>query len=256
MLLSRKAKLVWIGTIATAAIVAITLGITLSPSSRSNEIAQGTSGSAGSIDDTTTGDVCPCFNGDDFDSAVTDITSGDPAFAFASTSSCTGEDSDGIKYSRDGHLLGFSVEKGYLMCTNMDMVHSIAQDEATACATLIVDKCAEHKDDLDAVAVVAPDVLAPKISCPCFAASSLDSVITAVLDGSLTLNADSCAETENGRTISYTVQEYYEYHSWGVGTFGSELSCQHADTIRPGISDEEYNACKTIVDDGCTKLEM
>ena len=375
MPLSRKAKLVWIGTIATAAIVAITLGITLSPSSRSTEIAKGTSGSAGSVDDTTTGDICPCFNGDDldnavtditsrdpafvfdsansctgedsdgirytqfspegyghlmgfgvrkgylecssadmvqiitegeaaacatlivdkcaehkddldaaavvspdvlapkpdvlapklacpcfssddFDSAVTDITSGDPAFAFDSANSCTGGDSDGIKYSRDGHLLGFSVEKGYLMCTNMDMVHSIAQDEATACATLIVDKCAEHKDDLDAVAVVAPDVLAPKISCPCFAASSLDSVITAVLDGSLTLNADSCAETENGRTISYTVQEYYEYHSWGVGTFGSELSCQHADTIRPGISDEEYNACKTIVDDGCTKLEM
>ena len=161
MLLSGKTKLVWIGTIATAAIVAITLGITLPPTtSISNEINIGTARSTGS-------------------------------------------------------------------------------------------------DNIDSPGEAYYD-LPPEISCPCFAASSLDSVITSVRDGSVTLNNGSCVETKYGKKISYTfdAQGYSEYGSWGVGTFDLDWTCQHADTIRPGLSDEEYNACKTIVDDACTELEM
>ena len=262
MPLSRKAKLVWIGTIATAAIVAITLGITLSPSSRSTEIAKGTSGSAGSVDDTTTGDICPCFNGDDLDNAVTDITSRDPAFVFDSANSCTGEDSDGIRYTQFspegyGHLMGFGVRKGYLECSSADMVQIITEGEAAACATLIVDKCAEHKDDLDAAAVVAPDapppkpdVLAPKLACPCFSSDDLDSAVTDITSGDPAFAFDSTNSCTGGDSdgIKYS----RDGDLMGFSVEESYLMCTDMDMVH-SITRDEVAACATLIVDECAE---
>ena len=205
MPLNRTHKLVWIGTFATAAIVAITLAVTLPPmTSRSNDI---------------------------------DIGAAGPAVPHPVLPGSTGDDDN---YSPD-----------------QDSPDQASPDKAWGQAS--PDKASPDQAFPDQA---SPDQvyhdLPPEISCPCFAASSLDSVITSVRDGSVTLNNGSCVETQYGKKISYAfgAHGYSEYHSWGVGTFGLDWTCQHADTIRPGLSDEEYNACKIIVDDACTELEM
>lgn len=271
--LSRTAKVVIVCGAATLVILATTLGVTLSPSRRDSNTASSNLGTSSTNSDTGGGDEpsdnepgpgseagsgsvpCPCFDGSDLDNAVTDIAKNSAGFVFHSEQTCVGGDFNGIRYSKEFggalYALGYGVAlDGESSCEDGDTMHLISQQEAESCSLLLDAKCEKHAGALEAAASAGKDAPA---TCPsqCFDSNSLDSVVASVLDGSLIVDT-SCDSASENVYISYGIQG--KYYAWGASSYSGELTCQHHDTMHLLESQDEWDACRAIVDSACAQI--
>jgi len=282
--LSRTAKVAIVcGAAALVVILATTLGVTLSPSRRNSNTSSSNLGTSSTNSDTTVGDEasdttsgsgseagpwsvpCPCFNEEDLDIAVAEITSNTAGFVFQSEQTCVGGNFNGIRYSQDVggalYALGYGVAlEGQISCEDADTMRDISQQQAESCSLLLDAKCDEHAVTLEAAASTEVDVSgedAPA-TCRCFNSGSLDSlaaVVASVLEGSLTLNNGSCDSTSANMSISYSIQgDYPEIYAWGAASFQGELSCQLDDILMTLKLQNEWDGCKAIVDNACAQI--
>lgn len=271
--LSRNWKIAIAVGVATIVILATTLGVVLPPArggtvsaatGTSQESATGASGASQDSSDPPTKSPtgspkplpCPCFNGDDLDIAVSDITNGTPGLNFDKADTCTTDKyRQSISYSLNYHMMGYDVDNsqpGESTCRSFDMVRIITPEEGAACSLIMNEKCAEHASALDEV----PDGLADgdvgTAECPCFDASSLE---TFMAGNNLPLEKGSCAAFGD---LYIAYGDGKSYYRWGVESAldGSELTCSHHDTFRILKLEVEWDACKRIVDDACAKINV
>jgi hypothetical protein len=202
---------------------------------------------------------CPCFDGEDLDKAMTDISSGGGGFEFDTDKICAGnEDFDGMPYT-EGKGLGFPMPLGYtfdlrspdeLTCTELDAIHIISSDEATSCKSIMDAKCAEYSATLNALPTSSSLVGLNTAACPCFTASELVTVLEDVTAGRIPLDESSCT-VDGELKISYG--SYPEYFAWGVGSFANKKTCIKDDMIHI-ITEDDWSACKGIVENSCALL--
>ena len=275
--LSRKSKLIVIAGVATVLTIAISVGIAVPTARRSSENSNINSASPGSSTDqdttvsTSTSEsseqaetvaACPCYNGENLDTAVELITSGDGNLNFDLETICTGiATHDGMLYSENSY--GFPVLSGYAFdmrdeeayqCQEGDAIQFILEEEALTCKQLIVEKCAEHEETLNSASnpPVAFDENVVEVACTCFTADHLSASLSNLSAGQI--HESSCqvdASLPDDLNIAYTVEDiYYEF---GVGAFGVEKTCQLDDQYFI-IEEDVWAACKAVLDEYCLTL--
>ena len=261
--LDKKSKFMVLGGVAIVVTTGIVVGIAVPTARASNRNINGVAGNsngadAGSVDAVPVVLNCPCFDGEDLDKAMTDISSGGD-FIFDTDKICTGnEDFDGMEYT-EGKGLGFPMPLGYtvdlrypdeLTCTELDAVHPISSDEATSCKSIMDAKCAEYSATLNALPTSSSLVGLNTAACPCFTASELVTVLEDVTAGRIPLDESSCT-VDGELKISYG--SYPEYFAWGVGSFANKKTCIKDDMIHI-ITEDDWSACKGIVENSCALL--
>jgi len=255
--LSRTAKVAIALGAATLVILATTLGVTLSPSRRdsntsSSSLSDNTSGQGS--EETPASVPCPCFDGSDLDTAVDTIVS-DADIVFQSEQTCVEGDFNGIRYSKYDHALGYGVALGNTNeCEDADARMIISQEEAESCSLLLDAKCEEHAGALEAAASTGNNE--EPATCRCFDSNSLLSVVESVIDNSQILHSGSCDSNSTNMYISYSIQagDYPEAYAWGASTYNGELTCTHHDALQSLKLQDEWDACKAIVDSACAQI--
>jgi len=278
-----KKKLIIVAAVAAVATTAVILGIAV-PTSRSSETktsnASGTTGgtdstpfprdtvtdtdSLGSLPDELS---CPCYKPEQLDKAMEDINSNyNGLFQYDRSVICTGnENRDGMEYSEMPQNIGYAVPIGFsfdmsdtdsMQCTEGDAIHLIDQAEAAGCKAIMQAKCAEHTETLNALTARLFEQL--DALCPCFKSTDVEPVIDMAISGEIELNELSCevdVSMPNEMKVSYLVQDgdQFAYHAFGIGSLASDKTCQLNDTLHI-ISQEEYNACQTIMSAQCARL--
>jgi len=198
---------------------------------------------------------CPCFDGSDLDTAVATIAS-DADIVFQSEQACVEGDFNGIRYSKYDHALGYGVALGNTNeCEDADARMIISQEEAESCSLLLDAKCEEHAGALEAAAASA-GVNEEPATCRCFDSNSLLSVVESVIDNSQILHSGSCDSNSANMYISYSIQagDYPEAYAWGASTYNGELTCTHHDALQALKLQDEWDACKAIVDSACAQI--
>jgi len=264
--LDKKSKFMVLGGVAIVVTTGIVVGIAVPTARASNRNINGVAGNsngadAGSVDAVPMVLNCPCFDGEDLDKAMSDISSGGGGFEFDTDKICAGnEDFDGMPYTEPG--IGFPMPLGYtfdlryeLTCTELDAIHIISSDEATGCKSIMDAKCAEYSATLNALPTASSLVGQNTATCPCFTASELVSVLEDFTAGRITLDESSCS-VDDELKISYGLPNgsgQSEYFAWGVGSFATDKTCIEDDMIHI-ITEVEWSACKAIVENSCALL--
>lgn len=268
--LSKPWKIAIAGSIATVVILATTLGVVLPPARNERvaaaaETSPGTNVGSDTLSSGTSDPptkppkvlVCPCFNGEDIDRAVSDVLAKDemPGLQVDNAGGCQfNKSNEGVIYSLSWDMMGYGVDNSMpdeSTCRSQDMVRIITPEEGAVCSSIMETKCMEYAPIFNESPDV-PDTPEP-VECPCYTFSSIE---TFMASNTLPMEEGSCAASGD-LYIAYSdamTSEYAEYYRWGVEDYLGELTCSHHDTFLFLKLQSEWDACKAIVVEACAKF--